>query len=332
MKRVNIDRILCPIDFSDPSRDALAEAVALATWYDATVTLLHILEIPQVSIDTLAAGTDVLGPLLDRDKLAADLRSFAEPVIGTAGIRTDVLVRVGVPAAAIERQAEWMHADLVVVGSHGRSGFKRFLLGSVTERLLRAITVPLLIVPRSVNTAQQARYDTILCPIDFSDESLRALDYGLSVAQESNARIILLHVLEGVLDEVDPQQILNVNVIEYLRNLEQDATTRLHAAVPDEARLWAHPVERIARGRAYQQILSIADVENVGLIVMGVRGRGALNRLIFGSTTEHVIREAHCPVLTLHAVVPTDRVERSLQDENIHSPRRSDDVVRGVEP
>jgi nucleotide-binding universal stress UspA family protein len=92
-----------------------------------------------------------------------------------------------------------------------------------------------------------------------------------------------------------------VNVPDYLHDAEQKAMSRLKAAVPDEARVWADPVERVVRGRAYRQILTIADQENAGLIVMGVRGKGALNRLLFGSTTEHVIREARCPVLTLHS-------------------------------
>jgi nucleotide-binding universal stress UspA family protein len=109
-------------------------------------------------------------------------------------------------------------------------------------------------------------------------------------------------VLEALLDEVTPRT-RNTAVLEYLRELEQDASARLMAAVPDEARTWSHPVERIVRGRAYREVLAIAEAERASLIVMGVRGRGALNRLIFGSTTEHVIREARCPVLTLHSEV-----------------------------
>lgn len=202
----------------------------------------------------------------------------------------------------IQRHAEQIHADVVVVGTHGRSGFQRFVLGSVTERLLRTIVVPLLIVPPPVMKPKTVVYDTILCPIDFSDESMRALDYALSLAQETDARIILLHVLEALLDEVTPRT-RNTAVLEYLRELEQDASARLMAAVPDEARTWSHPVERIVRGRAYREVLAIAEAERASLIVMGVRGRGALNRLIFGSTTEHVIREARCPVLTLHSEV-----------------------------
>jgi nucleotide-binding universal stress UspA family protein len=301
MKRVNIERVLCPIDFSEFSRDALDHAVAMARWYRATLTVMHVIDIPQVPVNGLAAGSEAFTPMFDRDKVAEDVRTFARPAIGSVDLKWDVLVTLGTPVGAIELHAEQIRADLVVVGTHGRSGFQRFLIGSVTEKLLRAITAPLLIVPPPVKKPETITYATVLCPIDFSNESLRALEYALSLAQESGARIILLHAQETLLDDVDPLYAPNMNVPEYLRDAEQKASARLKAAVPEEARVWADPVERVVRGRAYRQILAIAQQENVGLIVMGVRGKGALNRLIFGSTTEHVIREARCPVLTLHA-------------------------------
>lgn len=309
MKRVNIERILCPIDFSEFSRAALDQAVALASWYGAELTLMHVIEVPQIAVDGLSAGNEVIAPLPDRDKVADDLRNFARPALGTADVTMDVLVTFGIPPTAIRTHAAHRRADLVVVGTHGRSGFQRFLLGSVTEKILRTIAVPLLIVPPPVNKPETVAYRTALCAVDFSDESMRGLDYALSLAQETGARIILLHALEGLLDELDPQHVRRASVLEYLRDAEQEAFARLRDAVPDEARVWSHPVERVVRGRAYRQILTMAEQENAGLIVMGVRGKGAFNRLVFGSTTEHVVREAPCPVLTLHADVALDRSE-----------------------
>ena len=77
--------------------------------------------------------------------------------------------------------------------------------------------------------------------------------------------------------------------------------TRLKAVVPDEARVWARPEERVVKGRAHQEILKVVADEGVDLVVMGVQGKGVVNRLVFGSTTHRVIREANCPVLTLHS-------------------------------
>ncbi len=194
-----------------------------------------------------------------------------------------------------------MTADLLVLGTHGLTGFERLVLGSVTEKLLRITNVPVMTVPPPVKKPETVRYNMILRPVDFSDESLRALAYALSLAKEADARIILLHVLEGFVGEPDLKALRNLRVFEYYERLEQDASKRLAAVIPDEARLWARPVERIVKGKAYRQILRLAEEEGAELIVMGASGRGALNRLLFGSTAHHVTREARCPVLTLHS-------------------------------
>jgi nucleotide-binding universal stress UspA family protein len=90
-------------------------------------------------------------------------------------------------------------------------------------------------------------------------------------------------------------------VSEYHRHLEQDAVTRLRELVPDETRVWSRPEERVVKGRAHQEILKVVADEHVDLVVMGVQGKGIVNRFVFGSTTHRVIREAGCPVLTLHS-------------------------------
>jgi nucleotide-binding universal stress UspA family protein len=129
---------------------------------------------------------------------------------------------------------------------------------------------------------------------------MSALEYALSLAMEADARIILLHVLEGFVDEPDRKEFRALNVFEYYQRLEHDAFQRLAAAIPHDASIWARPVDRVVKGKAHRQILRIADEDGAELIVMGVSGHGALNRLLLGSTTDRVIREARCPVLTLH--------------------------------
>ena len=118
-------------------------------------------------------------------------------------------------------------------------------------------------------------YKTILCPIEFSDASGRALEYALSLAEETDARLIVLHVVEGA------------------------AMARLKAAGPEEARVWCRPDERVITGKVYRTILKVAAEDHAEVIVMGAHGTGALHRRLFGSTMHHVIREAGCPVLSL---------------------------------
>ena len=200
-----------------------------------------------------------------------------------------------------EQEAERLPFDLLILGTHGRSGFERLFLGSVTEKVLRSTRVPVLTIPPPVREPGSPLYKTILCPLEFSAASIRALEYALSLAQEANARLILLHAVEGVLGDAGSQTLGHLSVPEYYHQLEQDAVTRLRAVVPDEARLWARPEERVVKGRAYQEILKVVEEERVDLVVMGVQGKGAVNRLVLGSTTHRVIREASCPVLTLHS-------------------------------
>ena len=145
-------------------------------------------------------------------------------------------------------------------------------------------------------------YKTILCPVDFSKASSRAREYAFSLAKEADARVIMLHVIEDTLGDTAAHRLGHLSLAEYHRHLEQDAVARLDAEVPEEVRVWARPVERVIRGRAHDEILKIVAEERVELVVMGVQGRTAVDRLVFGSTTHRVIREAGCPVLTLHGV------------------------------
>jgi nucleotide-binding universal stress UspA family protein len=295
---IEINRILCPIDLSAFSRHALDHALALAKWYDAHVTVLYVCGAPPLLVPLTGMPADLPElPPLQPEVVAEDVRRFCGPVTTAPGGPAAVVVKEGTPATEIVLEAE--RADLIVMGTHGRSGFERLFLGSVTEKVLRTTHVPVLTVPPPVERPASVLYKTILCPIEFSDASIRALEYALSLAEETDARLILLHVVEGVLEQPQYGEIDHLSVREYYRYLEEDAMARLKAAVPEEARVWCKPDERVATGKAYRKILEVAAEDGAELIVMGVHGKGVLHRRLFGSTTHHVIREAGCPVLTL---------------------------------
>jgi len=294
---VNISRILCPVDLSIVSRHALDHACALAKWYEAHLTVLYVCPAPPVPVPpTDLAGDVTVLPPLPPDVVEDGVRRFCGPLPDVHG-RFSVVVKSGTPAYEILEAAD--AADLLVMGTHGRSGFERLFLGSITEKVLRSTHRPVLTVPPPVERPTSALYKTILCPIEFSSASTRALEYALSLAEETDARLILLHVVEGAPDQPSFAAIGHLNVREYYRHLEEDARARLTAAVPDEARVWSRPDERVTTGKAYREILTIAAAEHVELIVMGVHGMGPLHLRLFGSTTQHIIREAPCPVLTL---------------------------------
>jgi nucleotide-binding universal stress UspA family protein len=301
-----IKQILCPIDLSDTSRHALEHAFAFARWYRARVTVLHVLDAPL----PLAPPTGVMPPtgvpvdvsalpLLRPEDVTEDVRRFTSSTHGADPSVADFVVVEGSPVREIVRQADDSRTDLLVMGTHGRSGFEALFLGSVTEKVLRSTHVPVLTVPPAVERVESVVYKTILCPIEFSDPSTRALEYALTLAEETGARVILLHVVEQMVDAPQAGELSPFSLEQYRQQLEEDAQVRLRSAVPDEARVWCTPEERVLSGKAYRVILDIAQQERVEVVVMGVHGKGALNRRLFGSTTHHVIREARCPVLTL---------------------------------
>jgi nucleotide-binding universal stress UspA family protein len=298
---VEIKRILCPIDFSEFSHHALDQARAIAEWYEAEITVLHVVSVtrPLAPAVAMAEAAYVPLPPSDLQETVEEVRRFAEPVAPSHGPSPKVVVSEGIPAKEIVRQAETLRADLLVMGTHGRSGFERLFLGSVTEKVIRSTHAPVLTVPAPVERPSSVHYKTILCPVEFSDPSMRALEYALRLAQETDAHLILVHVIEGLAEETIPTELSHFTVPEYFRFLEQDARARLKAAVPVDARAWCTPDERVAFGKASRTIVQLAGEEAADIIVMGVHGAGALGRRLFGSTTHHVIREAHCPVLTL---------------------------------
>ena len=139
----------------------------------------------------------------------------------------------------------------------------------------------------------------ILWPVDFSDCSMRALSYAMSLAQEADAQLIAVHVIKIAEDVSDRLKFPIINLEEYRKRYEQDSRERLEQAIPEAVRAYCRVEAQVVAGRAYREVLRVAEEQHADLIVIGGRGRGAVERLVFGSTTNHVVRQASCPVLTL---------------------------------
>ncbi len=141
-------------------------------------------------------------------------------------------------------------------------------------------------------------FKKILCPVDFSHCSLKAMDYGLSLAKETKAELFLLHVTEALHTETMTAY-PDFDVARFAEHTASDAVARLQQAIPDEARLWCTPHELVVSGRAHEEILRVARDRGIDLIMMGVHGRNTVDLLLFGSTTHQVVRQAPCPVITV---------------------------------
>ena len=291
---IRITRVLCPVDFSDISQHALDHAAAIAHWYQAPLTLLHVF----ATVPTMDAPPLVLEDA-DRECLQKSIRQMA------AGLPADVRVDVRVEQAEhvhseVLRQLAATGADLLVLGTHGRSGFQRLFLGSVTEKVIRKATCPTLVVPpRAADVPPDApvRFKRILCAIDFSESSLSALAYALNLAEEADAHLTLLHVIEMPPELRENPLAPEFDIDRIHAAAEADARRRLQDLIPDQARTYATVDTAVVEGGAYRRVLQRAAEEQADLIVMGVHGRSAIDLLVFGSTTHHVIRAATCPVL-----------------------------------
>jgi nucleotide-binding universal stress UspA family protein len=304
---VHIQHILCPVDFSEFSRHAFDRAVAVARSYGADVTVLHVLPVPS-AVPALPYGPEGPGPFgfeaVDRDRTLAELLRFlaAEQSIGVP------LHYVIIESPSVQQetclQISRLSADLVVMGTHGRSGFNRFFLGSVAEKTLRTSRVPVLVVPPRLPDVVPAGRDpfrSIVCAVDFSDDSARALGYAASLGQHAGGRLTLLHSVEPMPVAYDPMWAVNFDIVGYEQALENSAKAQLQKFVQPIAT--GGDVETIVTtGKAYKEILRVATERQADLIVLGVHGRNALDRLVFGSTTEHVVRRATCPVLAVQAL------------------------------
>jgi nucleotide-binding universal stress UspA family protein len=295
MNKIEMRQILYPTDFSEASARALENALVLAAWYQAPLTVLHVLPTPVVAPTALpylygSAGVD--GSL--RDAVEADLSSLVEPA-KRAGLHAVAELRDGNPATETLSVAREIHADLIVMGTHGRTGFPRWVLGSVAETVLRRAPCPVLTVPpRAPDHPGSMFFKRILCASDFSPASEAAVRYAANLAAEADASLFLVHVVDrpGL---APPEPHGNGHPPDF----ECAAGAQLRRAMPAEARDWCEVREIVARGKAAAEILRLAAEHEVGLIVMGVHGRSLLDLMAFGSVTHQVVREAACPVLTV---------------------------------
>jgi nucleotide-binding universal stress UspA family protein len=217
----------------------------------------------------------------------------------------DIVIEMGQPAGQILARAGSLPADVVVMGTHGIGGYAHLVLGSVTEKVLRKAPCPVLTVPPRSRATSRLPFGRLLCAVDFSDWSLSALQFAFSLAQESDAEVTLLSVIEWPWHEppappsreLPPAQALAL--AEYRRYAEQSATARLKSLVADASPASRPSATRISHGKPYAEILRVAAEEEVDLIIIGVHGRSGLDLSLFGSTANQVIRMATCPVLTL---------------------------------
>jgi nucleotide-binding universal stress UspA family protein len=294
-----IKRILCPVDFSETSDHTIEQATALAGWYGAKITALHV-SVPMVGP---ARGLPEVAGEPDPETARAGILTAFEAATD-AGIPVDVVVRSGQAAQTIVDLADTLLPDVIVMGTHGTSGFQHLLLGSVTEKVLRRARCAVLTVPPRARSTSALPFARILCPVDFSEPSLAAFETAASLAATSRAALSVLYVIEWPWVEPPAPSVADLPPAEgaalgeFRRYIETSAMMRLDALVAGSA-IEPRPTSMLRNGKAHVEILRRAMESRADLIVMGVHGRSGFDMALFGSTTNQVVRQATCPVMTL---------------------------------
>jgi nucleotide-binding universal stress UspA family protein len=326
--RLKIERILCPTDYSSFSTRALERAVRLARWFEARITVLHVIPrthlfVPaDMGIPSVVVPADLLRA--QRQDEAEALEQFVAPFRGE-GLSIATCLADGDPAHRIEVAADEILADLVVMGTHGRGGFERFVLGSVAEKVLRQVSCPVLIVGNDPTPERATLFRRILCAVDLGESSYRTLEVALSVAGENMARVTLLHVLEGLPGPSEAARFRGLPDLGLLRQeIVDEAEARLARCVPGSARELFSVTERVEEGAPWRKVLQIAAETDAELIVMGAHAKHAA----FGSTVGRVVRRACCPVLVVRPTRARPALPREVYTARAGVSRPAETAVR----
>ncbi len=296
---MTITRVLCPVDFSDTSRKALRYAVAVATRYDAVLHVLHVMPDPTaVAVPAMSAVPAQIASQIQAAS-AASLCDFIDRADTNTSLGARI-VRTGIPVAEILGYADEIAPDLIVIGTHGRTGFSHLLMGSTAERVVARAASPVLTIPHhapEVRSPAMVPFKRILCACDLSPAANHAMEYGVSFAQDNDASLTLLHVIETI-SEDEALAAGDHRVVEYVKRRKQHACAMLRTLAFRDTCAACEVHECVTLGAPAPTILRAAADTHADLIVMGAQGHGGLGALVFGSTTQTVLRRATCPVLT----------------------------------
>ncbi len=268
--------ILCAVDFSELSAFALRQASILAARSGARVLAIYAARFDPPPYFTEARLTELLDEFRrSMEDARRHLETFIASVLDSRSVEVEPRIVEGRPADAIREEAARAGAELVVMGTHGRSGVNRWMLGSVAERVLRESVIPVLTV-RGEPVLEIRR---ILCPVDDSEASRGALLRASALGEQFGASVTALHVQE-------PHGAVIPN---------------LCAWIPAEARKRGSVTEMVLHGSAAEEIVRLTSTGDYDLLVLGAPRRRFFQGMVLGTTAIRAVRPAACPVLSVPA-------------------------------
>ena len=322
--RIEPKKIMCAIDFSEFTRSIIFYGKSLAKEFDSKLCLCHI-------VPATVMVSSHMPPYLDYAEIETDriqhTRDKLEKMVEKFDFECEILIAAGHPADEIEKMARENQVDMVIAATHGGSGIKRFLIGSVTNRLVKILTCPLLVLHAQENQKDDAfehgiKLERILVGCDFSPDSSLAFDYALGLAQEFQTQLYLAHIMNPMastgLTAADYIKIQEGDHISWTRSeylelqektMDEDQKIKsslmsrlerqLANMVPEDSRNWCTPITILLEGEPYKELIHYAEKKEIDMIILGVRGHSLLEQFLVGSTTDRVISRGTCPVLAV---------------------------------
>lgn len=287
------DTILIPTDGSEGAKAAARHGVNLAAAFDSHVHFLSVVDERRYT-----------GSIADTDSVVRDQRELferqatgavqtLEEIATETPVTCTTAVEHGVPYETILSYANQHDIDLITMGTHGRTGFDRFLVGSMTERVVRTSTVPVLTSRRK--PVEHTDYDRILIPTDGSEAATAAIDHGIAIAEQYDATIHALSVVDSSALAGSYDIGVGPDIIE---PWEEDCEQAVADVTEKCENRGLNSITEVAQGTPYRAIQDYIDDEDIGLVTMGTHGRTGLERYFIGSVTERVVRTSDVPVLT----------------------------------
>jgi nucleotide-binding universal stress UspA family protein len=291
MRHFRPKRILVPTDFSALATRALQHAVLIARRFGAPLEALYAdTFLPPIDYIEIPSAAYVDGIPQLKESTEKRLQAWMEEHV-PPGIAIEGRVEVESPVHAIVTAASSGRCELIVMGTHGRSGWRRALLGSVTEAVLREVDCGILTVRAGAEGAP-ADYRKIVCPVNYTDIARRSLEHAASFAEAFDAELIIANVIEQ--DSV---------------STHADAVERLRAWVPADISARCDYKELVLHGHPAEEVIDFARRLQADLIVVGAQHRRFSDTTIIGTTTERITRHAFCPVLVLASKVSAEQKE-----------------------
>jgi len=283
------DDVLLPFDGSDGAAEVLYHAAEIAHWADAEIHVLYVADTTRDSVTVV--DTQVVDALLQE---GADIVEEAEKTLDTLGVEYESDLVQGNPAPSIVEYAERHGHDLIVMPTHGRKGVSRYLVGSVTEKVVRLSSLPVLTARMQSDEQLTFPYENVLIPTDGSAGATRAGAHGLALATALDATVHVLSVVD------DTSLGLDVRSTVSGQESERAATEAVDDLVAEaETHGVTDVVRHVEHGDPSEVILDSIESNDVHAVVMGTTGRRGTDRILLGSVAEKTVRSAPVPVITV---------------------------------